>query len=195
MSAKEYIAIFDTNKIRSLSFVGLFGSQGELTDFAQHCRIVIPELVIEELMQQKKEEFSLQRKQLEQNTLFKGLHEDVRKNASEEVQEVYNKLQTKRLLVDVAFEVIPLSDKEKALDQVTSLAVARKEPFFNNKEKIEFKDALILQTILQYVSHCQQTVYVVARDTDLIEELRKEGVNVVKDFNEFYKRISVQSTV
>jgi len=176
--------IFDTNFIRNTEPKQFLGGRSELEKFAKVAELVFPDIVIEEIKNQK-------RRSLEKNkTSFLGnpfhwlrkLDNDETKNFDIESHLV--ELENSEAL---EYTVIKLSDYS-VLEQIKELALKKLPPFDpgDNTDK-GFKDACIYFTTLEYLQSIpDKLVFVCCKDSRLKEAFEKHpNVIVIGSFDEF----------
>jgi len=178
--------IFDTNFIRNTEPKQFLGGRSELEKFAKVAELVFPDIVIEEIKNQK-------RRNLEKNkTSFLGnpfhwlrkLDDDETKNF--DIESHLTELEDSETL---EYTVIKLSDYS-VLERMKELALKKLPPFEagENTDK-GFKDAYIYLTSLEYLQTLpDKLVFVCCKDGRLKEAFKKHpNVIVIESFDGFIK--------
>jgi hypothetical protein len=183
----KYKVIFDTNSVRSAeSFSDFLGGREELERFVTIADIVIPELVIEEIVSQKRKILTSKRDSFLSNPFRYLLSLDEREIVEFNMDQWIEKLSQEE---QIPFKKINLTkDKSKILDEIKDLCINCKAPFEENSDK-GFKDAYIYFTIREYISSCKdETIFIVTRDNRLKLALQSlDKVIVIENFDEFEK--------
>lgn len=176
--------IFDTNFIRNTEPKQFLGGRSELEKFAKVAELVFPDIVIEEIKNQK-------RRSLEKNkTSFLGnpfhwlrkLDDDETKNF--DIESHLTELEDKETL---EYTVIKLSDYS-VLEQMKELALKKLPPFeMGDSTDKGFKDACIYFTTLEYLQSIpDKLVFVCCKDSRLKEAFEKHpNVIAIGSFDEF----------
>lgn len=174
--------IFDTNKLRSTkSLTHFFGNREELERFQQVAEIIIPDLVLDEIKIQKRNNFEKEKQELIKNSCAVLI----------DAEKQINALDIKALVIQVfesetiRYTTISLNDPV-CLKQMRKMALLNKAPFDSNNDG-GFKDAYIFFTILEYLKNTtDEIVFVATRDSRLGEALSKTPkVKVITDFKDF----------
>ena len=188
---KKYKVIFDTNFIWNSGADVVSGNKDELSKFEKHCEIIIPDMVIRELRQQRWEALISHEDKLKSNFFYKKFKSDssISLPSIDIEQEVLKIEQNYR----GNYKIISLSSQENAFVAMQKLAL-RKLPPFKKGTDAGFKDAYIYFTILEYaVSQVGKTIFVVTDDSTLKVALEKhDRIKVVKNYEEFMLSIVAQ---
>jgi len=185
----KYKVIFDTNSIRNAESVADFlGGRAELERFLKVSEIIIPDIVIEEIKNQKRKHLISKRESFISNPFhfLRKINEEETK--SFDIDKWITDLVDKE---SIPHTVIFLTrDKDNVLDKMKDLCLANLPPFEENCDK-GFKDTYIYFTILEYLeSHIGENVFVVTSDDRLKMAFEKNArVKVAKNFDEFEKYI------
>ena len=185
----------DTNLVRNKNHAGpLFGNIDKLRDKAELVDIIIPEMVIEEILDDKRNDF----KEQKNKALQSAKTNNVLKSAgvvTEDIESIEYMPNMDDLISQLPFsiEVIKLNNSEAAFANILELAINHKPPFESKGDK-GLKDAIIAMTIDEYLSEHQidQKSIVLTNDRLLGEyyDARKDVV-VVENFEELDKAIQV----
>jgi rRNA-processing protein FCF1 len=183
----KYKVVFDTNTIRNAESVADFlGGRSVLERFLKVSEIIIPEIVIEEIKNQKRKHLISKR-----DSFLSNPFHFLRKIDENETK----KFDIEKWILELAdneslpYSVISLT-RDNVLEDIKKLCLGNLPPFEENSDK-GFKDAYIYFTILEYLNNCEgKNIFVVTKDDRL--KMAFEGntrVTVVKDFDEFEKYI------
>ncbi len=197
--------IIDTNKARNdKGFDQLLGNRLEIEKFVEKCDIILPSMVVEEIIYQKKKYFEVLKQSLISGQLYKRLPSDTRDLIDTHLQFDESSLRNDQ---SIPYTVIDIADKESAFDEIQRLAINHEAPFEvysvelgknkdDNTDK-GFKDAHIARTIEQYVNLLawDEKVFVLIRDRRLEEYLdRNDRIVCVSNFDDFNARYHVPET-
>ncbi|MCK5353589.1 MAG: DUF4935 domain-containing protein [Methyloprofundus sp.] len=183
--------IFDTNFVRNTEPKKFLGGRSDLERFAKVAELVFPDIVIEEIKNQKKRNLVSKKQSFLDNPFhwLKNLNQDDTTNFDIEAHiDGLEKEET------INYEVIKLTD-DSALEKIKQLALAYEPPFAkinkddkNNTDK-GFKDAYIYFTTLEYLQAIQdKLVFICCKDGRLKEAFKKHpNIIVIESFNEFIK--------
>lgn len=182
----KYKVVFDTNSIRNAESVADFlGGRSELERFLKVSEIVIPDIVIEEIKNQKRKHLISKRDSFLSNPFhfLRKIDEDETKSFDIE----------KWILELAGIESLPYSVITltiNVLEDIKKLALGNLPPFDETSDK-GFKDAYIYFTILEYLDNIEgENIFLVTKDDRLKLALNDNArVTVVKDFDEFEKHI------
>lgn len=182
---KKYIAIFDTNSLLYEGGDMFFGYREELIKFSRWCEIAIPDMVIKEIDERKKNHLNSQRGKLKNNFFYK---EYISAPEFPDNQDIIAAL---KINEEIKFHTIYLHDKDSAYSRIEALALSKKPPFDPQKDS-GFKDAYILCTVLEYVQTQEEreNIFFITKDDLLKQAMEREGVLVAKDFGDFLKQTS-----
>lgn len=182
----KYKVVFDTNSIRNAESVAEFlGGRSELERFLKVSEIIIPDIVIEEIKNQKRKHLISKRDSFLSNPFhfLRKVGEDETKNFDIE----------KWILEHASAESLPYSTitlTTNVLEDIKKLALGNLPPFDETSDK-GFKDAYIYFTILEFLDSIEgENIFVVTKDDRLKFAFNDNArVTVVKDFDEFEKHI------
>lgn len=181
----KYKVIFDTNSVRSTQSINDFlGNRSELKKFLEVAEIIIPELVIDELKNQKRKSLL-------------GKRDSFLKNPFHLLRKV-DEIETKNFDIDgliqdiisneiIPFTVISLTNKN-ILEKIKEMSLNNDPPFEQNTDK-GFKDTYIYFTILEYLETNNLNVFLVTKDERLKSAFNANlPIKVVSDYEEFTKQ-------
>ena len=181
---KKYKVIFDTNFIWNSGADVVSGNKDELSKFEKICEIIIPDMVIRELREQRREALISHEGKLKSNFFYKKFKSDpsISLPSIDIEQELLKIEQNYR----GNYKIISLSTQENAFFEMQELALQKLPPFKKGTDA-GFKDAYIYFTILEYaVSQVGETIFVVTDDSTLKLALEKHNfIKVVKSYDEF----------
>ncbi|OGF60528.1 hypothetical protein A3C05_03455 [Candidatus Giovannonibacteria bacterium RIFCSPHIGHO2_02_FULL_45_40] len=175
--------IFDTNTIRCEGSSDYFlGGRDELERFSKVAELFIPDIVIDEIKEQKRRHLAGKRDSFLENIFHKlrGISEEDTKKFN-----VVDFIENQRTMESIPYSVITLKD-QSALSKIRALAVLNKAPFEKNSDK-GFKDAYIYFTVLDFLKDIpDERVFFVTKDGRLKEAFAlNDRVRVVEDFEDF----------
>lgn len=176
---------FDTNIITSEKGLKNFlGGREQLSRFQRVAEVMIPKIVFDELIFQKRKTFREKRDTFKTSPFFEiyGLsHEKI----TDDYIDIH--LEKMRVSENIRFTVIPLQD-EDILNDIRELAIAHQAPFEANTDG-GFKDAIIYFTVIQYtVSHPDDKISFISKDQRLCEAFKKHpNIKVFKEYDEYEK--------
>lgn len=191
--------VIDTNKARNdKGFEQLLGNRAEIQKFAEKCDIILPTMVIDEIIHQKKSYFEVSKQSFTGGHLYKKLTHEIQTKIDAQLQFDENALRNDQSIPFTAIDVI---DKSEAFIEIRKLAVKHEAPFevysvelgkgkTINTDK-GFKDAYIAMTIIQYVNTLpnNEKVFVLIRDRRFEEYLDKyDRVICIANFDDFSER-------
>lgn len=194
--------IIDTNKARNdKGFDQLLGNRAEINNLAEKCDIILPSMVIDEIIHQKKKYFELSKQSFTGGQLYKRLPEETKAQIDAHLRFDEDALRKDQ---SIPFARIDIADKEAAFDEIQMLAINYEAPFAvyslelgknktDNADK-GFKDAYIALTIVQYVNSLpdNEKVFVLVRDSRFEEYLDKnDRIICVPDLAGFNDRYVV----
>ncbi len=186
----------DTTKARNdKGFDQLLGNRIEIEKFTEHCDVILPSMVIDEIIYQKKKFFEVSKNSFTNSHLYKKLPQKTKDHIDTHIQFDGDALRNDQT---IPYTTIDIQDKAAAFDEIRALAVKHEAPFevysvelgknkTDNTDK-GFKDAYIALTIKQYVNSLpgEEKVFVLIRDRRLEEYLDKnDRVVCVSNFDEF----------
>ncbi len=183
----KYKVVFDTNSIRNAESVADFlGGRSELERFLRVSEIIIPDIVIEEIKNQKRKHLISKRDSFLSNPFHFLRKVDEEATKSFDIEKWILELAG---VESLPYSVITLT-RDNVLEDIKKLCLGKLPPFEENSDK-GFKDAYIYFTILEYLdNNGGENIFVVTKDDRL--KMAFEGnarVSVVKDFVEFEKYI------
>jgi len=181
--------IFDTNSMRNTEAKNFLGNRAELEKFAKVAELVIPDIVIEEIKNQKVRNLSSKRSSFLSNPFhwMRDLDEDSTKHF--DIDGYISKLEDDEPL---DYRVIELSNYA-CLAEMKNMALKGLPPFEKDTKECNdkgFKDAYIYFTILEFIQSIDDKyVFVVSSDGRLKDAFAEySNVFVVKSFDEFMQR-------
>jgi hypothetical protein len=191
--------IIDTNKARNdKGFDRLLGNREEIDKFAEKCDIILPSMVIDEIIHQKKKYFEVSKQALTGGHLYKKLSQATKAQIDNQLRFDESALRSDQ---SIPYATIDIQDKVEAFNEICGLAVNYEAPFevysvelgknkTGNTDK-GFKDAYIALTINQYANSLpnDEKVFVLIRDRRFEEYLDKnDRVICVSNFDDFNAR-------
>jgi rRNA-processing protein FCF1 len=176
---------FDTNIIRNSEGPEYFlGGREQLERFKKVAEIMIPNIVITEIKNQRRKHFKAKRDSFFDNPFFKlmGLSQD--RLSDEKIEKWIEQLEEKE---KIEYTKVSVKDRD-ILPEIFELASNNLPPFEVDNDK-GFKDALIYFTILQYVEeNPTDQIYFICKDGRLGEAFKgNDSVRVFKDYEEYEK--------
>ncbi|MCK5679593.1 DUF4935 domain-containing protein [bacterium] len=176
--------IFDTNFIRNKDPEQFLGGRSELEKFAKVAELVFPDIVIEEIKNQKRRNLESKKDSFLKNPFhwLRKLDHDETKNF--DIESHLTELEYNETL---EYSVIKLSDYS-VLEQMKELALKKLPPFDagDNTDK-GFKDACMYFSTLEYLQTIpDKLVFVCCKDGRLKEAFKKHpNIIVIESFDEF----------
>ena len=176
--------IFDTNVIRNMEARYFLGGRSELEKFAKVAELVFPDIVIEEIKNQKKKNLEKSKSSFLSNPFhwLRNLDRDDTKNF--DIESHISELETNETL---QYSVIKLTDYS-VLEQIKELALKKLPPFEagGNTDK-GFKDACIYFTTLEYLQSIpDKMIFVCCKDGRLKEAFEKHpNIIVIGSYDDF----------
>lgn len=175
--------IVDTNKVRNeKSFDQLLGSREDLLRLSGRVKLVLPEIVLEEIVQQKRRYFDSELIKLRGNGVARlaGLSEAAIDKIS--FAPVEGKVRSDN---SVPYYVEPFEFDAVALERIKAMALGHRPPFEANSDK-GFKDACIALTAESYANkHSDERVYLITEDKLLAEYFDGSShVTCIRDFKD-----------
>jgi len=176
--------IFDTNFIRNTEAKHFLGGRSELEKFAKVAELVFPDIVIEEIKNQKRKNLEKNKTSFLSNPFhwLRNLDRDDTQNF--DIESHIAGLETNETL---KYCVIKLTDYS-VLEQIKELALKKLPPFeaADNTDK-GFKDACIYFTTLEYLQSIpDKMVFVCCKDGRLKEAFEKHpNINVIDSYDGF----------
>lgn len=187
-SKAKVTVIADTNQVRSeRSHTHLLGNRKSLSELVKVAKLVLPAIVIEEIVQQKRELFESDRQALASNNLLSmaGISNEAIDNI--DFSQVENAVRKDR---SIPFEVADFNHDEMAFRKLEELAIARKPPFNKGSDK-GFKDACVVLSVEEYAAaHPDEKVFLATEDERIGEYFKTSGavarVRTLKDLKSFF---------
>ena len=176
--------IFDTNFIRNAEPKMFLGGRSELEKFAKVAELVFPDIVIEEIKNQKRRNLGSKKQSFLDNPFHWLQNLNKEETSNFDIDEHIGELEENETL---KYTVIKLSDYS-VLEQMKELALKKLPPFEagDNTDK-GFKDACIYFTTLEYLQSIDdKTVFVCCKDSRLKEAFEKHpNIIVIESFDAF----------
>jgi len=178
--------IFDTNFIRNTEAKHFLGGRSELEKFARVAELVFPDIVIEEIKNQKRKNLEKNKSSFLSNPFhwLRNLDRDDTQNF--DIESHIAELETNETL---KYSVIKLTDYS-VLEQMKELALKKLPPFEagDNTDK-GFKDACIYFTTLEYLQSIpDKMIFVCCKDERLQEAFKKHpNIIVIDSYDGFLK--------
>lgn len=177
--------VFDTNIIRNTDVNNFLGGRSELEKFSEVAEVVIPDLVIEEIKNQKRTSLKSKKTSFMDNPFhwLIGLNQDDTKNFDIEAY-------LDKLINDESFKYHVISVTDYSIfKKITELAIHNQPPFEEKSDK-GFKDAYIYFAILEYLQTiADKKIFVCCKDGKLTEALNKHSeIIVIKNYEEFLEQ-------
>ena len=171
--------IFDTNFIRNTEAKHFLGGRSELEKFAKVADLVFPDIVIEEVKNQKRKNLEKNKSSFLSNPFhwLRNLDRDDTQNF--DIESHISELETNETL---KYSVIKLTDYS-VLEQMKELALKKLPPFeaSDNTDK-GFKDACIYFTTLEYLQSIpDKMIFICCKDGRLKEAFKKHPNIIVID--------------
>lgn len=196
MSDKQKVFFIDTNIIRNTSLDHFFGGIDILVYLAETGKVLIPNIVLREIEQQKKEKFKKEYTDKALNNLstlnklehYNEIFSDHSINFDTLKQDIKNfdidaKIQELKDENTIKYEEVRIIKFQQALEDLQELAVTRKPPFSEKDEG--FKDGLFYMTVKEWIDKNspdgKYEVYIITGDKTLAEAFIKH-LSIRKDF-------------
>jgi len=176
--------IFDTNFIRNTEAKHFLGGRSDLEKFAKVAEVVFPDIVIEEIKNQKRKSLEKNKSSFLSNPFhwLRNLDRDDTQNF--DIESHISELKTNETL---PYCVIKLTDYF-VLEQMKELALKKLPPFEagDNTDK-GFKDACIYFTTLEYLQSIpDKMIFVCCKDGRLQEAFQKHpNIIVIDSYDSF----------
>lgn len=173
--------VVDTNCAHSESSIfELLGNREELSEITEIATLLIPDIVIDELIQQKRRLFEKMQREFTNHRFIKLTGSDV-----EQFKQMSFENYEKDLREDqsICFETLSFEPNGDLLERARKLAITNAAPFEKDSDK-GIKDYLIACEIEQYVKkrNSKDTIYVLSRDDRLTLYLDSlDGVKVISN--------------
>lgn len=171
--------IFDTNFIRNTEAKQFLGGRSELEKFAKVAELVFPDIVIEEIKNQKRKNLEKNKTSFMSNPFHWLRKLDREDTQNFDIESHITDLETNETL---KYSVIKLTDYS-VLEQMKDLALKKLPPFEagDNTDK-GFKDACIYFTTLEYLQSIpDKMIFVCCKDGRLKEAFQKHPNIIVID--------------
>lgn len=176
--------IFDTNIIRNVDINNFLGGRSELEKFIEVSEIIIPDIVLEEIKNQKRINLRSKKTSFMDNPFhwLIGLNKDETK--SFDIEDYLNKSIEKEI---IKYQVIKISNYD-IFSEIVKLAINNEPPFEESSDK-GFKDCYIYFSILEYLQSIpDKSIFVCCKDGRLTEALNKHPeIIVIKNYEDFFK--------
>lgn len=191
----KYEVFFDTNAIRNPDLNTFFGNQKNLQALYEEetVDILIPKIVKQEIIAQKKRKYNDELVKIKQNQLYKYANEEIKQALFFDIDEKIEELCED---IDFEYKLIDLKDKN-IVEELIELAINQEAPFEvkndkNDKGDKGFKDAIIYFIIKQYTENhnANNKILCCTNDKRLKEALEKLNVKVFNSVIEVKSYIS-----
>ncbi len=174
---------FDTNIIRNSEGTEHFlGGREQLERFRKVAEIMIPNIVITEIKNQRRKHFRAKRDSFFDNPFFKlmGLNQD--RLSDDKIEKWIEQLEEKE---KIEYTKVSVKDRE-ILPEIFELAINNQAPFEIESDR-GFKDTLIYFTILQFVEdNPSDQIYFICKDGRLGEAFEQhEKIKVFRNYDEY----------
>jgi len=178
--------IFDTNFIRNTEAKQFLGGRSELEKFAKVAELVFPDIVIEEIKNQKRKNLESKKDSFLKNPFHWLRKLDQDETKSFDIESYITELEAEETL---KYSVIKLTDYF-VLEQMKDLALKKLPPFEagDNTDK-GFKDACIYFTTLEYLQSIpDKMIFFCCKDGRLKEAFQKHpNIIVIDSYDDFKK--------
>lgn len=185
------VLFLDTNVLNgNQSFNQLFGKREELEELSKYFKIVIPDIVIEELINHKRKQFEREVSLLNKSTLFAFLEYDKSKLSSctfEDIRQACLDGET------IAYDSCPVGDPARFQETFLPLALGNQPPFEKSNDK-GYKDACFSNSILTFMGENPDNVFFsYTRDGRLLEFLRSiDNLATFSNYKDLIRAIAPQ---
>lgn len=174
--------VFDTNSCYVDRTHQIFlGNKSLLKEISEHATLIIPQIVIDELIQQKIEGTTQNIKELRSNPLLPALGFDLARLDKVVETEHVNQLQ---VLEDLPYEVIDINDPVKTYSKIREWVIPGNPPFNkrtengkNNSDK-GLKDAFIACSIDELLDLDEYDKYYLACEDGRLKEYYKDNSRI-----------------
>lgn len=184
--------IVDTNCTRNEKALNvLLGNREELTQISELAKIIIPDIVIDELIQQKRSVFENAKEALLGNVVLKHIKTGTLNTNDLEFDSFEKRLRTDQ---SIPYEIISISDAAVAFNKARELAVGHSAPFEKSNDK-GFKDTCIALTIEEYLQQFspEARVFFYSKDARLIEFFEdNEMIIPIKSFDDLKGKLNIK---
>lgn len=191
---KERAIVVDTNSVNNENPEGpLFGKREVLAKISKDNRLLVPDIVLKEIYEHKKNGFTNAKRSLIKNYLSNKIAN------LENIQSLEFKKTLKDFINDetIRFEIISISNHAKALARMSELALAKRAPFGEKNDK-GFKDALIAVSVEEFLekNELDDRLILVSCDGRLGEFFEQnKKVTVVKNLEEAEQILKVKNDI
>lgn len=182
---KKDIVFFDTNAIRNSWFNTLLWGIEQLRKFEKYADIKIPQIVYDEIIEQKRREFKSEKEKF----LSSKVHSLISYNQKEiEEFDFENHIKNLKDISEINFEVITLENM-KVMKDIQELALKKSPPFEKSDGTDKwFKDAVIKFTLEEFLKNNLDIsqIYFCCKDWLLKESLwSNPKIKLVSSFDEY----------
>lgn len=189
--------VVDTNILAGRNTFGkLFGNRRELENILAigDIELLIPSIVIDELIHQKRSSFQAAKGRLLDNSIYKLLDNGLREQGKAIALDIDDLI----LDVSIPYTLIDITNEKSALSKIRKLAINYEAPFqvySNEKDNSDkgFKDAYLAMTVDDYLdSHDNnEKILLLTNDSRLAEYFENnDRVVWVKNYNEITHQVS-----
>lgn len=186
-----YQIIIDTNKCRNTGMDNFLGNKEELQKFIEDsCEIILPEIVLSELKQQKKIEYIEELNNFINNKFFNNEDANFKKIKLEEFDNIIEKkIQDEQgKYYSTIYEITRVGEFYK---EMTQKAVLKEAPFDTKSDK-GFKDSIVAWSVKEVVDKYNRTVFLLTKDNRLSQYFVDEDkVKIIESYSD-YKKIRLQ---
>lgn len=184
--------ILDTNCARSeKNFKQLLGNRQELSNLAKMGTLLIPDIVIDELIEQKRSFFENAKDELQRNALLTHLRNETISFDHLNFTQIEHDLRNDK---SIPYTRLQLSDKASAFEKICSLATSHTAPFEKSGDK-GFKDACIALIVDEYLETLSQgeKVFLLSKDVRLKEYFdNNDSVVPIGSLGDLESRLSMK---
>lgn len=183
--------IFDTQVARNPDAKNFLGNRTELEKFSKSAIIIFPDIVLEEIRNQKRRNLKNKKQSFLDNPFhwLRTLDRDETKNFDIDVH-----VEELERTEELKYVSICLTDYT-CLEQMKELALKKLPPFESgdNTDK-GFKDAYIYFTVLEYMQKTpDKKIFVCCRDGKLKEAFEKySNIIIIRDYDDFQEKSIVR---
>lgn len=180
------IVIVDTNLARNEnSYSELLGNRKQLQAIAASNELYIPEVVIDEIVAQKRLSFLREQAQLNRSGILKLTSFSIDEAENLAFEQIEEKIRTDR---SIQFDVLPQAPVEYAFSRMYKWAIHHEPPFEEKSDK-GFKDACIVASIDYFLEHSSKEEQVIICTDD------KRMAEYFKDRNNITVAIDLKSVI
>ena len=152
------IVIVDTNLARNEnSYSELLGNRKQLQAIAASNELYIPEVVIDEIVAQKRLSFLREQAQINRSGILKLTSFSMKEAESLTFEQVEEEIRSDR---SIQFKVLPQAPAEYAFSRIYKWAINHEPPFEEKSDK-GFKDACIVASIDHFLKQCSNETRVI----------------------------------